>query len=62
MCTLTIPTICTIDTVTKVVGKIKQWRDCHANNRPIFISNIGTILPKTQKINKHKSAVKKISR
>ncbi len=31
MCTLTIPTICTIDTVTKVVGKIKQWRDSLAN-------------------------------
>ncbi len=32
MCTLTIPTICTIDTVTKVVGRIKQWRDCRTNN------------------------------
>jgi hypothetical protein len=28
-----------INTATKVVGKIKQWRDCHANNGPIFISN-----------------------
>jgi hypothetical protein len=32
MCTLTIPTICTIDTVTKVVGNIKQWCDFLANN------------------------------
>jgi hypothetical protein len=31
MCTLTIPTICTIDTLTKVVGRIKQWHDCRAN-------------------------------
>jgi hypothetical protein len=61
MCTLTIPTICTINTVTKVVGKIMQWRDCRANNEPIFISNIGTTLPQTQKISKHKSAIKKIS-
>ncbi len=45
MCTLTIPTICAIDTVTKVVGKIKQWHDCRANNRPIFIF---ITLPQTQ--------------
>jgi hypothetical protein len=45
-----------MDTVTKVVGKIKQWHDCHANNGPIFISNIGTT-PKTQKISKHIFAV-----
>ncbi len=32
MCTLTIPTICTTDTVTKVVGRIKQWCDFLANN------------------------------
>ncbi len=31
-CTLTIPTTCTIDTLTKVVGRIKQWHDCPANN------------------------------
>jgi hypothetical protein len=43
MCTLTIPTTCTIDTMTKVVGKIKQWHDCRANNGPIFISNIRLI-------------------
>ncbi len=36
MCTLTIPTICTIDTVTKLVSRIKQWRDSHANNGPIL--------------------------
>jgi hypothetical protein len=50
MCTLTIPTIYIIDTVMKVVRRIKQWCDCHANNGPIF------------KISVHKSAVKKISR
>jgi hypothetical protein len=32
MCTLTIPTICTINTLMKVVRRIKQWRDCHTNN------------------------------
>jgi hypothetical protein len=32
--------------VTKVVGKIKQWNDCHANNG---LTNL-----QTQKINKHK--------
>ncbi len=32
MCTLTIPTICTINTVMNVVGKIKLWRDFLANN------------------------------
>ncbi len=32
MCTLRIPTICTIDTVTKVVGRIKQCHDFLANN------------------------------
>jgi hypothetical protein len=32
MCTLTIPTICKINTLTKVVGKIKQWHDFRANN------------------------------
>ncbi len=32
MCTLTIPTICTSDTVMKVVGRIKQWRDFLAKN------------------------------
>ncbi len=36
MCTLTIPTICTIDTVMKVVRRIKQWCDCRANNGPIL--------------------------
>ncbi len=36
MCTLTIPTICTINTVTKVVSRIKQWRDSCANNGPIL--------------------------
>ncbi len=32
LCTLTIPTICTTDTMTKVVGRIKQWCDFLANN------------------------------
>jgi hypothetical protein len=32
MCSLTIPTICTINTMMKVVGRIKQWGDCYANN------------------------------
>jgi hypothetical protein len=36
MCTLTIPTICTIDTVTKVVSRIKQWCDSRANKGPIL--------------------------
>ncbi len=34
MCTLTTPTICTIDIVTKVVGAVKQWHDCLANKNP----------------------------
>jgi hypothetical protein len=34
MCTLTIPTIRTINTMTKVVGTIKQWHGCLANKNP----------------------------
>jgi hypothetical protein len=36
MCTLRIPTICTINTVMKVVSRIKKWRDSRANNGPIL--------------------------
>jgi hypothetical protein len=32
ICTLTIPTSSTMDTVTRVVGRIKQWHDFLANN------------------------------
>ncbi len=32
MCTLTIPTICTINTMMKVVKRIKQWCNFLANN------------------------------
>ncbi len=62
MCTLKIHTMCPIDTVTKVVEKIKQGHHYRPNNGPIFISNIGTTLPKTKEISKHKSAVKKVNR
>jgi hypothetical protein len=41
--------------VTKVVGKIKQWRDCHANNG---LTNLQTQKNKQTQI----SAIKKISR